>query len=75
MTKASYLDDLCGSIAGLKRLENGQWAHLKEDESIFCMNEEGTFWPILDRIQWNRDGKIAIDFTAEHEFAVGVPRA
>ena len=39
MTNASYLDDLCGSIAGLKRLENGYWAHLKQDETISYPDE------------------------------------
>jgi hypothetical protein len=39
LTKASYLDDLCGSIAGLKRLENGYWARLKQDESISYPDE------------------------------------
>jgi hypothetical protein len=28
----------------------------------------------LDGIQWRRDGKIAIDFADEHEYALGVPR-
>jgi hypothetical protein len=27
-----------------------------------------------DGIQWKRDGKIAIDFADEHEYALGVPR-
>lgn len=39
MTNASYLDDLCGSIAGLKRLEDGYWAHLKQDETISYPDE------------------------------------
>jgi SAM-dependent methyltransferase len=34
LTNASYLDELCGSIAGLTRLEHGYWAHLKQDETI-----------------------------------------
>jgi len=34
LSNASDLDDLCGSIAGLTKLENGYWAHLKQDETI-----------------------------------------
>ena len=39
MTNANYLDDLCGSIAGLKRLEDDSWAHLKQDETISYPDE------------------------------------
>jgi SAM-dependent methyltransferase len=39
LTNASYLDSLCGTIAGLTKLEDGYWAHLKQDETISYPDE------------------------------------
>jgi SAM-dependent methyltransferase len=39
LTNASYLDNLCGTIGGLAKLEDGYWAHLKQDETISYPDE------------------------------------